>query len=195
VTVAERFWSKVDKTADCWLWQGSKSNGYGYFYLNGKNTGAHRVAYEMLCGPIPDGLVLDHLCQAPACVNPDHLEPVTHQENIRRGPRERYGANRYKTHCSRGHKLSGDNVADQGGGRRRCVICRQARDRNRVRIADLRAINAELYAKLTEILPHNVCLTNRNIPDDMAVPLECTMGDLRRISAVLAKARGEQVQA
>lgn len=92
----ERFWAKVDRDGPvpehrpdlgpCWLWAaGLNRDGYGRFGVSGTKLGAHRVAYELLRGPIPDGLELDHLCRAPCCVNPDHLEPVTHRENCRRG--------------------------------------------------------------------------------------------------------------
>lgn len=183
MSVAERFWSKVEKTESCWIWTGSKPNGYGQFYLEGKNRPAHRVSYELLRGAIPNGLVLDHLCQTPACVNPDHLEPVTHQENIRRGPRERYGANRYKTHCSRGHLLSGDNVLLQGS-RRRCRECRLARERTKARLANVRAeldaerkIKAELYEHLEWLLTSY----------DLGVV------GAERTEKLLARARGEEV--
>ncbi len=69
----------------CWHWTGAKTDkGYGRFYLNG-NKHAHRISYELLIGPIPNGLVIDHLCRNPSCVNPAHLEPVTHVENVKRG--------------------------------------------------------------------------------------------------------------
>ena len=80
-----RFWSKVDATGDCWIWTGALASGYGRFYLNGQLRPAHRVAYETLVGSIPRGLDLDHLCRVRSCVNPDHLEPVTRAENLRRG--------------------------------------------------------------------------------------------------------------
>lgn len=85
LTPQGRFWAKVDKGPDCWLWTGCVVNRYGQFKTNGQQFQAHRWAWEELRGPIPDGLVLDHLCRRPLCVNPDHLEVVTQRENIRRG--------------------------------------------------------------------------------------------------------------
>lgn len=85
---AARFWSKVALPSGqfgCLEWQGARStNGYGMFWLDGRQGGAHRWSYERLVGPVPDGLELDHLCANRGCVRPDHLEPVTHRENLRR---------------------------------------------------------------------------------------------------------------
>lgn len=84
------FWDRVEKRDGCWPWQGAVApNGYGLVNClnhSGRRStaGAHRVAYELERGPIPDGLELDHLCRNSVCVNPAHLEPVTHQENVRR---------------------------------------------------------------------------------------------------------------
>lgn len=82
----ERFWSKVDVSGDCWEWTANIGIGgrYGAFKIDNKNRPAHRIAYELVVGPIPDGLELDHLCRNTKCVRPDHLEPVTHLENMRR---------------------------------------------------------------------------------------------------------------
>ena len=88
LTPEARFWSKVEKTETCWIWRGARDDkGYGSLGINGKILRAHRVSYEWLIGPIPEGLVLDHLCRVPPCVNPAHLEPVTQGENSRRGIR------------------------------------------------------------------------------------------------------------
>lgn len=84
--IAERIWSKVRKTEGCWEWTASKNpGGYGHFTVNGKTRNAHRAVYELLVGLVPFGLTLDHLCRNRACVNPDHLEPVTQLINTRRG--------------------------------------------------------------------------------------------------------------
>ena len=82
VSPEDRFWVKVDKTGDCWLWTATKdSRGYGKFSLDGKARYAHRVAYSWANGPIPEGFDLDHMCHVHACVNPDHLRPVTNAQN------------------------------------------------------------------------------------------------------------------
>lgn len=84
----DRFWAKVDKTDACWLWTGGHNGlGYGRFQLGrrGRLVYAHRYSYELAKGAIPDDLVIDHLCRTSACVNPDHLEPVTIRENHMRG--------------------------------------------------------------------------------------------------------------
>lgn len=123
----ERFWSKVDKTnlSGCWLWLAGKNNhGYGRFSINNKYERAHRVAYELVKGPIAEGVTLDHLCRNPACVNPDHLEPVTHRENVLRG-KAPPAIHAKKTHCPNGHPLEGENLAkwDLAHGQRKCKIC------------------------------------------------------------------------
>ena len=103
----ERFWEKVEKTDGCWRWLGATTKGYGQFWDNKRSPAkAHRVAYEMCVGPIPEGLHIDHLCCNPICVNPEHLEPVTNRENVQRGFRRRPR----RAHCSKGHPLAGDNL-------------------------------------------------------------------------------------
>lgn len=99
----------------CWLWNGRlNASGYGVFH----QTPAHRLVYELLVGPIPDGLVLDHLCRVRHCVNPDHLEPITQEENMRRAR---------LTSCRRGHPLSDDNVyVTPSTGSRTCLTCKRA---------------------------------------------------------------------
>lgn len=123
-----RFWSKVEKTETCWLWTAATAHGYGRFRIGsprGKWLGmvmSHRFAYLSLRGPIPDGLDIDHLCRVRRCVNPDHMEYVTHKVNCQRG----VGAsaiNLRKTHCSFGHEYSGSNLRITPAGRRSCRKC------------------------------------------------------------------------
>ena len=79
----DRFWEKVDQSGDCWLWTAScSSKGYGYFNVGGgRIVRAHRFSYELVNGPIPEGLQLDHRCRVPSCVNPDHLRLATNKQN------------------------------------------------------------------------------------------------------------------
>lgn len=80
----------VDTNTGCWNWTRSlMPTGYGHLTINNEQVLAHRFLYESMCGPIPKGLDLDHLCENPRCVNPTHLEPVTHAENCRRGKRSK----------------------------------------------------------------------------------------------------------
>lgn len=125
----ERFWPKVLPTGFCWYWAGGKTKlGYGVFRWNGRSGCAHRWAYESLVGPIPEGLDLDHLCRNPSCVNPDHLEPVTTGENIRRGIGwwTVSALQRDKTHCPKGHLYSEANTRVYRG-RRHCRACGRER--------------------------------------------------------------------
>lgn len=129
VPLPYRFWQKVEKTAGCWIWKAARDrDGYGFFTpIHGKHLRAHRVAYELLKGPIPEGLQIDHLCRNTSCVNPNHLEPVTHLENNRRGVTSFSARNRRKTHCPKGHPYSGDNLARwklrSGKNQRSCREC------------------------------------------------------------------------
>ncbi len=127
-----RFWPKVTlpSTPDgCLEWTGARTwNGYGTFSANGHRTLAHRFAYEWLVGPIPTGLDIDHLCRNRGCVNPNHLEPVTRQENILRGEaaerlRAKYAA---RTHCRNGHPYNAANLYLYKNGYRYCRACRAA---------------------------------------------------------------------
>lgn len=112
----------------CWLWIGSTAgHGYGEFYDGQRKVPAHRWAYEHFIGPIPDGLQLDHLCRVRPCVNPEHLEPVTQAENIRRGAA-------VITHCPQGHPYDEANTCRPtrgNGNERQCRTC--ARERMRAR--------------------------------------------------------------
>jgi hypothetical protein len=134
-TDEERFWPKVEVTGFCWNWTGSQESamGHGMFNLGAADdrrpVRAHRFAYEALIGPIPEGLELDHLCRNPRCVNPDHLEPVTHEENMRRGYAPGMILNRLGV-CAQGHDVSTDDkVYIAKSGRRTCKLCAARRQR------------------------------------------------------------------
>src|SRR5262245_13889065 len=109
-----RFWAKVAKSADpdgCWLWTSELTiKGYGRFTPHGRrHLKAHRVAYELLVGPIPAGLITDHTCKVRHCVNPAHIEPVTVRENSLRGTHPNYVAHRNNT-CAQGHPFTPENT-------------------------------------------------------------------------------------
>ena len=121
----ERFWAKVRlgplwNGTPCWVWTATITDGYGQIRVGGRKRGrtlkAYRFAYEALVGPIPEGLESDHLCRNRPCVNPGHLEMVTHQENCRRG--QVGWQNRQKTHCPQGHPYGKPNK-----GVRQCTTC------------------------------------------------------------------------
>lgn len=130
-TFAQRFWDKVNKAGpvhptlgtECWLWTACRvKTGYGRFGISKSTTHlAHRVAYSIAVGPIPDGLTIDHLCRNHSCVNPAHLEPVTLRENTMRGvgfaPK-----NAAKTACPKGHAYTPENTMNRNG-MRFCRAC------------------------------------------------------------------------
>jgi hypothetical protein len=151
------FWQQVDKNGPvpacrpdlgpCWIWTGTiRGKGYGVF----QNAQAHRFSWELMRGPFPAGLVADHLCRTPRCVNPDHLEAVTDKENILRG----VGApaiNARKTHCSRGHEFSKANTCHGLDGKRYCRTCRRMQNRISGYLAG-RGVNPVLLAEAREFL-------------------------------------------
>ena len=122
----DRWWQRVDKQdGGCWEWTGVRfSNGYGRFRepITRRQQLAHRWGYQQLVGPVDPDLDLDHLCRNKGCVNPDHLEPVTHAENVRRWQVTRV----VPTHCHKGHEYTAENSVYFGSPpRRRCVKCRE----------------------------------------------------------------------
>ncbi len=105
---------------DCWGWTGHvKKSGYTMFTIGRVPDYAHRIMFRMVGGELVDGLELDHRCRNPGCVNPAHLEQVTHKENMRRS------YNAIKTHCMRGHEFTPENTRRYAGGRR-CRLCASA---------------------------------------------------------------------
>lgn len=114
--------NKFTRGPGCWMWHGkTNAEGYGLIHAGGnvrRYLRAHRVVYEHLVGPVPDGLELDHLCRVKGCVNPAHLEPVTHKENSRRAL--------VRPCCKRGHPLD-----KQTGRHRYCSICRREAEARR----------------------------------------------------------------
>lgn len=131
----DRFWDKVaaDPNTGCWHWMaGTNPRGYGKFSLDGETLYAHRLSYVDAKGPVPEGLELDHRCRIKSCCNPNHLEAVTHRENVRRGEAGASTARRNaaKTHCPQGHPYSGDNLYIQASnGGRMCKECKRQRNR------------------------------------------------------------------
>ena len=146
-----RFWSRVDQDGPvpehrpelgpCWVWLTTKNNdGYGQFTSNipGKvNEVAHRIAYRLTYGAIPEGLIIDHLCSNRICIRPEHLQAVTQAENLRRCPTTSAKQNAAKTHCPKGHLYDDTNTIHRKDKRgRQCRIClyaavRRYQDRKR----------------------------------------------------------------
>lgn len=133
MSVPDRFWEKVNMVGPvpehrpdlgpCWIWTGAHAKrGYGLFWHSGRMRWAYRWLYLTVVGVVPEGLELDHVCRTPACVRPDHLEPVTHAENMRRG------STATKTHCAQGHEFTESNTYRAPSGRRRdCRTCMRDR--------------------------------------------------------------------
>lgn len=126
-----RFWLRVKVESDgtgCWLWTGRvRPNGYGSCSVRGE-ANAHRSAYAALVGPIPAGLTIDHLCRVRRCVNPAHMEPVTHLENVRRAAA--FVDRSVKEFCVRGHRVPDVGHLRLRDGRWRCAECHRENSRS-----------------------------------------------------------------
>ena len=134
----QRFLEKINVSDNiyqgtpCWDWTACKDkDGYGSFSVNGKSIRSHKFSYELYNGEIPKGLQLDHLCRNRDCINPIHLEPVTAQENIKRGLSGKINNyNKQKTHCPQGHKYNIQNTyRDLSRNNRHCIICTKTKQK------------------------------------------------------------------
>lgn len=118
------FWKNVDMSGECWTWK-LRRNRYGYGQASwGKNKSlaAHRAAWFLTYGSLPEGLTLDHLCRNRVCVRPDHLEPVSRGDNVRRGLLVAL-----RTHCKRGHELTPESIVPWApSGAKWCLRCYRA---------------------------------------------------------------------
>jgi hypothetical protein len=136
--IAERLneGSIPEPNSGCLLWlKAMNHDGYGVTWAEGKTALAYNVAYELKCGPVPEGLELDHLCRVRLCINPNHLEPVTRSVNQKRGLSfpPRAAENLSRTHCPKGHPYSGENLRIGPKGNRRCAECSRVKARLRMR--------------------------------------------------------------
>lgn len=125
--MGDRFWAKVNKTDTCWIWTGcDDGKGYGKFKVNKVMKRAHRVAWLLTHGSVDDSLELDHICRNRRCVNPAHLNPVSHRENSLLS-NSACALNARKTHCKYGHEFTDANtnkyVNKNGNQSRRCKQC------------------------------------------------------------------------
>lgn len=147
----DRLWSgAVEDENGCFVWQRATTSGYGRIKRPGGRSGmmpAHRAAYELRVGPIPPGMVIDHLCRNRACINPEHLEVVTNRENILRGVSSAAQRAR-KTHCPKGHPYDEANTYIRPTtGNRECRSCRYLSVKaTRERAEDRRALSPSTEA-------------------------------------------------
>ncbi len=121
-----------EPNSGCWLWLGTlDGKGYGVLSVNRRNVYAHRFSYVKKYGPIPKGKELDHKCRNTYCCNPDHVEAVTHRENMLRSEITLGGRHIRRTHCPKGHEYSKENTYIDPLNTRFCKICRRAFDKKR----------------------------------------------------------------
>jgi hypothetical protein len=133
LSLEDRLWPRVIRGDGCWTWTGTLNKGYGRIIYQGRQLMVHRVCWELLVGPIPSELSIDHLCRNKACCNPSHLEVVTLSENTKRAAKR-------PTHCFRGHEFSAGNTRVDKLGKRVCRAC----DRDRCRRMRRRGLDAAL---------------------------------------------------
>jgi hypothetical protein len=144
VPIEKRFWQKVDKSGDCWLWTASRSRrGYGQFWNGSSSQLAHRVAYEYVVGPIPAGASLDHKCHTLACVNPNHLRPVSQKQNCE----HRLGA--------QANSQSGVRGVSRVGNRWKAAVKHNGQTLYIGLFADIADAEAAAIARRNELFTHN----------------------------------------
>jgi len=177
ISLRDRLLSKavINWETGCWEWTANRDpRGYGRITVadsQGKRPlRAHRVSYELACGPIPEGLVIDHLCRVRHCVNPAHLEPVTARENMLRGLAAR-AVGEAATHCPKGHEYTPENtrtyLSGPQKGRRKCRICIRAQDAGRARSGRRVSVTVETenerlrveIAALRELIDSHPCFS------------------------------------
>jgi hypothetical protein len=169
----------IDLDTGCWVWRRARTRaGYGTLTVDGRTQYAHRIYYEGYVADIPMGFDLDHLCKNPACCNPDHLEPVTHAENMRRSRRAA---------CKRGHTLSHDNVYVAPDGERQCRECNRIRGRARVQrlAADLKVERSQRSAT-----PETPTLVQPAVPPKPFGKCQCGCGADTKIAKKTISAKG-----
>jgi hypothetical protein len=129
-----RFWQRVEKTETCWLWTGAKAKfGHGSIYVDGKSLRAHTYSFLLHGGVVPEGMQVNHTCDTPGCVRPDHLYAGTQQQNV--DDMNRRGRNYYsnRSECPKGHPYDEENTIITKQGRRRCRKCHNEETRARYR--------------------------------------------------------------
>lgn len=133
MTTQLRFVKKISaQYSGCWEWTAScNQKGYGNFYYCRCVGKAHRFAWEQAHGPVPDGMVLDHICKNRKCVNPKHLRTVTNRDNVLHNSESVIARNAKKTHCKHGHEFTTENTIVRSSGGRDCLICKRERDKKR----------------------------------------------------------------
>lgn len=128
----DRFWRRVEFGDDCWTWITPQPDGYGRFQIGWVRKRAHRWTWEAVNGPVPDGLVIDHLCRNRSCVNPGHMRAVTPYENTHAdGSGAIAKVHAAKTECPHGHPYDDVNTLIDYRGRRRCRTCVNAARRHK----------------------------------------------------------------